>query len=337
MCSARTIVHFWGERFPRPRPGLCGVDLVLSNFGKVAIEPRLAIDVNLGKDTRPMALWGKGPRRRPVQAFKDVKDRSGGPRPWGLAWGLVMLGLCGCAGFWDEVTSRDFKMKNLFSKPDPLVTLRDSSDGYRRCQALAQLQEPLQNGGDQEKQEFYVQILTEAATKDPDPLCRLGAIRSLADYKDPRAARTLEDVYLQNLKFSPELNSTIRMQTLAALEKAGDGRSRELLIRVARQPGGGTESSMADRQQTNDERLTAIRALARFNNFDAIDTLVYVLETEKDIALQQRAYDSLRSATGKDLPMEGPAWRAMLQKNSNGEIVAREGNSWWKLVSFPGN
>src|SRR5207302_6139260 len=30
---------------------------------------------------------------------------------------------CGCAGFWDDVTSRDFSWSALFTKPNPLLVL----------------------------------------------------------------------------------------------------------------------------------------------------------------------------------------------------------------------
>ena len=35
---------------------------------------------------------------------------------------LTALSLSGCANFWDEVTSRDFEVKALFVKPNPLST-----------------------------------------------------------------------------------------------------------------------------------------------------------------------------------------------------------------------
>lgn len=248
----------------------------------------------------------------------DIRRRIGT-----LVLGLGLLALCGCASFWDDVTSRDFKVKNLFVKPDPLVTLRDSSDGARRGQALATLREPLQYGGNQEQQDFYVDLLTKSANTDTEPLCRLGAIRALGTYKDPRAVKALEDVYLQNLPFTPEINSVMRMQALASLEKTGNPESLKLFVRVAASPGGAVDSSLVDRQQTNDERLTALRALARFNSADSVEVLVKVLESEKDIALRDRAHQSLVTITGKRLPPEATAWRDLMQKN-RGDVFAHE-------------
>ncbi len=73
------------------------------------------------------------------------------------------------------------------------------------------------------------------------------------------------------------------------------------------------ESSLVDRQQTQDERLAAIRGLAKYGQPDAVDALVYVMETERDVALHDRAYESAKAATGRNLPDDPKAWRAMLQ------------------------
>ena len=102
-----------------------------------------------------------------------------------------------CANFWDEVTSRNCDWKHVWREPDPMKVLAESSDGAKRGKALARLHEPIQNGGTREQHEMYLKILTTAATVDREPLCRLGAVRALATYKDPGAVKALEDVYLQ--------------------------------------------------------------------------------------------------------------------------------------------
>ena len=56
----------------------------------------------------------------------------------------LMVVAPGCASFWDSVTSRDFRIKNLFLPPDPpMVVLEKSVDGDKRSAALASLKEPL--------------------------------------------------------------------------------------------------------------------------------------------------------------------------------------------------
>lgn len=256
------------------------------------------------------------------------------------AGALLLVGVCGCASFWDEVTSRNFEFKNLYSAPDPLVVLRDSNDGARRGQALARLKEPSQHGGSAEQQELYLQILTKAALEEREPLCRLGAIRALGSYKDARAAKVLEDVYLQRLPFTPEINSVVRQQALASLVQTGHPDARHLLVRVARQPSGANESSFTDRQQTQDERLTAIRGLAKYPTYDSFETLVHIMETEKDVALRGRAHESLQAATGKHLPADAKVWRELL---ANPNAQAAQGGGvldrvlFWKKQSTPEN
>jgi hypothetical protein len=255
-----------------------------------------------------------------------------GKIPGRLWWGVLLLSACGCANFWDEVTSHNFHMKDLWTKEDPLVVLRDSNDGHKRSQALAKLVEPSGKNAKSEEQELYIKILTKAATEDRDPLCRLGAIRALATYKDPRAARVLEDVYQQRLPFNPDLNTVIRQQALASVVLTGNPDSRSLLIRVARSPSGPVESSLTDRQQTQDERLTAIRGLAKYSQYDSIETLVYVLDSEKDVALHDRAHESLKIATGKNLPDDAKVWHDLLQnpQKANQEPNVLERVMFWK-------
>lgn len=225
----------------------------------------------------------------------------------------LALTAAGCATFWDDVSSREFTFSELFVKPDPLEVIAKSSDGERRGKALAALQEPLRNGGTQQEQEFHLQLLSKAAREDREPLCRLGAIRALGNFQDPRAARILEDVYQQpKLPFTQEFNAMIRQQALRSLERAGDDESRHLLVRVARQPGPALDASFVDRQQTQDEKVIALRALARYKQPECVETLVYVLETEKDAALRGRAHESLQAVTGRSLPPEAQAWRAAM-------------------------
>ena len=243
----------------------------------------------------------------------------------------MLLNVCGCANFWDEVTSHNFHMKDLFTKEEPLIVLRDSNDGYKRGKALAKLVEPAQHGGNREEQELYIKILTKAAGDDHDPLCRLGAIQALGTYKDPRAARCLEGVYQQRLPFTPELNTVIRQQALTSVVQTGNPDSRSLLVRVARSPNGTVDSSLTDRQQTQDERLTAIRGLAKYSQVDSIETLVYVMETEKDVALHNRAHESLKVATGKNLPDDAKVWRNLMQ---NPQMAHRPEPNFIERVMF---
>jgi hypothetical protein len=241
-----------------------------------------------------------------------------------LAWAAALaLGLCGCTNFIDEVTSRDFSPSRVFVRPDPLVVLRDSSDGNDRQRALAALQEPLQNGGAQKDQDVIVKILTEAATKDRDLLCRLAAIRSLGRFKDPRAAEAIETVYLQDLRFGQEHNSIVRQGCLTSLAQTGGPVALRRLILVAKEPP--AESNQQDLQETVDRRLTAVRGLGKFKEPEAAAALAYVLLKDKDIALRDRAHEALEASTGKHLPPDSPQWAAYLGNTTDVQQAGAKG------------
>jgi HEAT repeat protein len=247
----------------------------------------------------------------------------------------MLAGLCGCANFWDEVTSRDFNIKTVWVKPNPLLVLRDSTDGDLRAKALRALREPKQFGGNDQEQDLYVQILTAAATEDREPLCRLSAIRSLGTFKDPRAVEGLQNAYFNATAFASETNTIIRQNTLTALGETGNPAARELLIRVAREPKVAADASESEKQETLDLRLTALRALANFKQYDVAEALVFVLKTEKDVALRDRAHESLVEATGRKLPSDAKAWEELLsQANSKDGTLAQEPPKKWNVFGW---
>jgi hypothetical protein len=238
------------------------------------------------------------------------------PRTIGLA--LLLLAAAGCANFWDEVLSHecDWAYATGIGKPNPLIVIRDNADQTpnadhaRRAHALSQLREPLQTGGNAQDQQAYLSILSLAATEDNQPLCRLAGIRALGNFRDPRAARVLEEVYQQpKLPFTHEYNSMIRKEAVVALENTHDPEARHLLIRVARQPGPPPNADLTDRLQTQDEKLVAIRALGKYRQTECAEALKYVMRTEKDIALRDRALQSLEESTGKKWPAQLEAWQ----------------------------
>lgn len=241
-------------------------------------------------------------------------------RSWPQLFALscMLSSATGCATFWDEALSheRDWSYVTGIGKPSPLVVLRDNADrtpgadGLRRAQALTELREPAKHGGNAKDQELYLNILGSAARSDSEPLCRLAAIRALGKYQDPKAARILEDVYQQpKLPFTHDNNSMIRKEAIVALENTRDPEARHLLIRVARQPGPPATADLADKLQTQDEKIVAIRALGKYRQQECVDALAYVLRSEKDIALRDRALQSIEEATGKRWPAEYQAWQ----------------------------
>jgi HEAT repeat protein len=257
---------------------------------------------------------------------------------------LAISSLGGCAS-WDDVTSKDFKFKDLYTKPDPMEVLRTSTDGDRRAAALRRLQEPKQHGGTDQQQDEMIELLAKTATTDKQVLCRMAAIRTLGRFKDPRAAKALQMAYDQASgpdtpvdvrtasytagagNFMPENSTVLRCQTLVAMGETKDPATVDLLVRVLKQPP--VDGTAEERQQNLDERIAAARALGNFNQPQAIEALLQVLKTEKDVALHDRAHESLQSATGKKLPADPQAWDEALHPGDKEGDAAPKKEKWF--------
>jgi HEAT repeat protein len=255
---------------------------------------------------------------------------------------LTSLGLSGCAAFWDDVTSRNFEFKNLYSSPNPLLVLRDSTDGDERAKALRMLREPKQHSGSDADQDAVVNILVTAAKSDPQPYCRLAAIQSLGFFHDPRAAQGLSDAFFAvtvgephkqaplrteafaaNTAFPPDTANIIQCEALTALGHTKNPAAVDLLARVAR-PGPSTvvEASEQDKQANRDLRIAAVRALGNFSHYQATEALVVVLEKDKDVALHNRALESLQASTGQKLADDPKAWQDLLHQTPTEQNAA---------------
>src|SRR5262245_54731469 len=170
--------------------------------------------------TKTLRALGQQWRRAVQSPFHptDGAGRPSGRRRWGrwlrcVVWAALLLPTgCGFHNYWDNVTSRDLPWSERFwpKKEEPLEVIHKSSDGAKRGKALATLRDP----GNDERREVYLRILTGTALDDPEPMCRLGAIRALGSYKEPRVVKTLETVYQQRLPFTPELTAVVRQQAL---------------------------------------------------------------------------------------------------------------------------
>jgi hypothetical protein len=232
----------------------------------------------------------------------------------------VLLGGGCCAGLggcqvWDDVRSREFTVKGMFVKPDPLVELRDSKDGDHRARAMRRLKEPLENGGNQKDQDLVVTILVTAGSRESQALCRLAAVQTLATFKDPRALEGIKNGYYKANDFAPETATMLKCAALAALGESKNPAGVETLVAALREPA--VEGTEEERQFKMDERIAAARALGHFKNYQATEALVQVLRKEKDVALRDRAHESLEEATGKDFPPDAQVWADFLHNPQN--------------------
>jgi len=237
---------------------------------------------------------------------------------------LACCALSGCANFWDDVTSREFHFKDRFKRqPDPLWVIQNSPDGDQRERALRKLREPSQHGGSPQDQETVVQMLMWRAEHDPQPLCRLAAIQTLRDFRDPRVVQGLTRAYFAPFpNFNPETVTVIRCAALEALGATGNPEAINHLVLVLRQPR--SEDNNVSKRQTMDERITAARALGHFKKPQATDALVGVLRGERDIALRDRAAESLQGITNKELPPDAQQWSDFLQTPAGKEAIVSQ-------------
>jgi hypothetical protein len=231
-----------------------------------------------------------------------------------LGLGLSFLG--GCA-FWDEVTSREFTVKGLFVKPDPLQVLQTSTDGDHRQKALRRLSEPKEHGGSDADQELYVRILCMAANTEKHAICRLAAIQTMAKFKDPRIVDGmgkdvpgLKQAYYTASSFNPDTAHMLKCAVLKSLGETGHPSGVEVLVNALRQPP--VEGASVEVQRVMNERITAARALGHFKQYQATEALLQVLVKDKDPAVRNRAHDSLCQATGKDFPPDAEIWAEFL-------------------------
>jgi HEAT repeat protein len=119
---------------------------------------------------------------------------------------------------------------------------------------------------------------------------------------------------------------------LEALGRTRNPEAVPLLAMVVREPAPALTVSAAEKRQSADRKTAAAKALANFSNPEAAQALVHILKSEKDVALRDRAHESLQAATGRQLPADPQAWENLLsegmpqpQKSSGIDLT-----SWWK-------
>ena len=228
----------------------------------------------------------------------------------------LLIAAPGCASLWDSVTSREFRVQNLFMPSDPpLVVLEKSVDGDKRSVALASLKEPLANNGTAEDQEKVFKILSDAALVDRQAICRLQAISTLRTFKDSRTSEVLKDAYYRASNFNPETATVIKCQVLNSLGEVKTPSGLELLVKVLKEPA--VVGSEQDRQQKVDERIIAAKALGKYKEYQASECLLSVLQSEQDVALVNCCRDSLQAITGKNLPANYEVWAKYLHNSSD--------------------
>ncbi|MGE3804469.1 MAG: HEAT repeat domain-containing protein [Gemmataceae bacterium] len=252
-------------------------------------------------------------------------------RHWRTLSVLGLLPLTGCSSLWEEVTSREFKVKNLFTRPDPIVVMRESTDGDKRAKALLAMKEPRGHGGGDLEQNTVLQIMNAAATTDRQPLVRLAAVEQLGTFQDQRAIPILEDAFYKAGDFSPEIATRIQCRVLTSMGETRKPEVKRFLIDKLKEPTA-ERSDLA--QQRNDRCLAAARALGNFPDDTAVsEALFATFSNEKeDVALRDRAHVSLQDITGERLPAEVAVWEQYLHPQPGQPRPHR--SRWMELASY---
>jgi hypothetical protein len=284
-------------------------------------------------------------QRRRVAGGRPAR-RSGalacGPvfRGWFLLAGAMLCGGANGCLTWDDVTSREFDWGHPFAnRQPPFEVLKTSADGDKRARALRQLREPKQNGGTDADQDFTVWVLTRAACTEREALCRLAAIQTLQNFKDPRVAAgfkdpdngkeySLKEAYYRADSFNSVIATTLKCAALTSLGESGNPAAVELLVHVVNELH--IEEPEKERRKM-EERIAAARALGHFKQYQATESLVAVLRNEGNPALRNRAHESLQEATGKDLPPDATAWANYLHQTPN-QVPSNEDHPGKKIL-----
>lgn len=212
----------------------------------------------------------------------------------------------GCATMWDDVTSRDFHVKSLWERSDPMMVLQESTDGDARAKALRAVKEPRTNGGNDVEQDRLMEILAQSAISDPQPVVRLAAIQTLGRFSDPRAVQVLTGAYESAGQLPSEVSAGVQSAALAALGTSRQQAAIAVLVKAATRPLP-TEAIERELNQARDIRLAAVRALKNFEGSpEAASAMSRIVSEEKDVALVDRARETYAKVAGRELPADTP-------------------------------
>jgi HEAT repeat protein len=185
-----------------------------------------------------------------------------------------------------------------------MTVLKDSTDGDERAKALRAIKEPRTNGGSDVEQERVIQVLSQAAVSDPQPVCRLAAVQTLGRFTDPRSVQILTAAFEAAEQLPIEVSAAVQS---AALTSLGQTKQQTAIAFLVRQAGKATPAEAVDREvnQARDVRLAAVRALRSYEGSAAVAAaMVQLMRNERDVAVQDRARETYVKVTGREPPAE---------------------------------
>lgn len=150
-----------------------------------------------------------------------------------------------------------------------------------------------------EQRQRVAEEISEIVHRDPVLLLRLHGVNLSGQLNCPAAIETLEDA-------SKDYNTDIRIAAIKAWEKMPIDVAIPQLQEMI-----GSDTNV-------DVRLAATRALGNFSGVKAVQALSLALN-DADPALQLRAADSLRKATGESFGRDVVAWQDYVSRFTNSD------------------
>ena len=197
---------------------------------------------------------------------------------------------------------------------DPAEVARFGPTTAQRIEALQQTARVARDMPAVQQQQLS-DTLTRDYHSEQDPLVRLEIVKTLSELSTPSAFPTM----MQSLN-DPDPN--IRIASCRLWAKRG-GRDAVSLL-----------SDRLSSDTNIDVRLAAARGLGQLSGPRVVESLGMALE-DKDVALQNRAMQSLKKVTGRDLGKNAYAWRQLI--NRSGPLPSSESPSlanrlfrWWQ-------
>jgi HEAT repeat protein len=148
-----------------------------------------------------------------------------------------------------------------------------------------------------------INILSSAACKESQFLCRAAAIEALGNYRDPRVVPGLTKAFYSASTFPGDLAARLQMQALAALGETREPSAEEFLLVVVKDRSK-VEGSEQEKQLVLDVRLAAARSLGNFQSDRSEATLTDLIRTERDVAMRDTARLALKHSRGEDSPWD---------------------------------
>lgn len=223
---------------------------------------------------------------------------------WVFLAASFAAGASGCATAWDDVTSRDFHVRQLWERSDPATVLRESTDGDARAKAIRAMKEPRANGGSDVEQDRVMEILAQSAVGDPQPLVRLSAVQTLGRFTDPRTVQILTASYEAAAQLPNDVRPAVQSAALTSLGATRQQPAIAVLVKVAASP---LPSDTIEKEinTARDVRLSAVRALKNFEGSqDVAAAMAQIVRTDRDPAITDRARETYVKVTGREPAIE---------------------------------